>query len=318
MTPGSAPRTRGPGADSEGGFRGVQEVFRWGRQGGGCAVRRKSCGSVPPQELEVKRSLLSAGVLVALTVPVLVACKGEGGAAAGKAGVVPSASVSVSPEAVAPSASEGKGRETGGPAITHVAAARVAVESVPGGKVTSAKLRDRDGALVWEVDVMTDEPRVHNVTVDPGSGALIGSRADRMPDRARARLRYPLDALALAKVDREKAADLALTAAGGGHVRAVSVQNDDGAARWEVDVRSGDTLHRLDVDGASGAVTVGRSRTDADNSARREADGATDTPARDTRPAEGERGGRPDAETVRELSHDFGRDHYDWNRHVPR
>ncbi|MFJ7204148.1 PepSY domain-containing protein [Streptomyces sp. NPDC098789] len=220
--------------------------------------------------------------------------------------------------------------ERGGPRTARAQATETAEKSVAGGKVTSAKLERDNSAQVWKVDVMTAEPRVHHVKVDAATGALLGSRADRMPDRARPYLEIPLARLAEATVDRDGAAAVALRGAGAGFVSELSVQGDRGAPRWQVEVTDGTVRHRIDVDAKSGAVTAHTKEEHEEQEEQKEPEepavspagsGGATTPSTDSTGSDGstgDRGGRPSGDEIRELSHDYGRDHYDWTQHLPR
>ncbi|MFE0101032.1 PepSY domain-containing protein [Streptomyces sp. NPDC059009] len=210
--------------------------------------------------------------------------------------------------------------ETGGPKTSWSAAAAVAEKSVSGGQVTDVQLETDDGAQVWKIDVMTSAPRVHNITVDATTGALLGSHADRMPERARTYLKIPLAKLAAAGVGRQDAAGTALTEAGGGFVSAVSIQGSESRPVWRVKVMDGDTRHRVEVDAKSRAVVA--SEQESGSNARRSSD--RDHSGRESDRASGHESGRESGrsaasyEEVRERSDDFGRDHHDWTQHLPR
>ncbi|MGP3691410.1 PepSY domain-containing protein [Streptomyces sp. IBSNAI002] len=196
--------------------------------------------------------------------------------------------------------------EQGGTQTSWSAAVETAEKSVPGGKATDVELDDG----VWEVDVMTSEPRVHNVAVDATTGALLGSRADQMPEQARSYLKIALGKLAAATVPRTDAAATALKAAGKGYVSEVSIQGTESRPLWQIDVRDGSIRHEIDVDATSGAAVRHDKEQDDGDERRRSSDSRTGGGDSATRaPSQGE---------VRERSHDFGKDEYDWSRHVPR
>lgn len=126
-----------------------------------------------------------------------------------------------------------------------------AVRAVPG-TVTEAELDDEDGALVWELDVYGSDKVWHDVTVDAGSGKVLGKHTSD-DDRDR---HAPLSA----PVTLDAAVAAALKSAPG-TVTSVELDGHRGkAVRWEVDVRGKDgTAHELDVDAKSAAVTADRS-----------------------------------------------------------
>ncbi|MGW1771333.1 PepSY domain-containing protein [Streptomyces sp. NPDC002104] len=195
--------------------------------------------------------------------------------------------------------------ERGGPKTARAVATETAEGSVTGGKVTSVALESGNGTQVWKVDVMTDEPRVHHVNVDAATGALLGNRSDRMPERSRQYLEIPLAKLAAASVDRESAAATALQRAGAGFVSRISIQGTESAPRWQVRVTDGTVGHEIDVDAKNG--TVAQYKKGEARSSSAEVD---DQDSGDRR--------RPSEQEIRERSGNFGRDHYDWSQHVPR
>ncbi|WP_327358734.1 PepSY domain-containing protein [Streptomyces sp. NBC_01304] len=176
--------------------------------------------------------------------------------------------------------------EKGGPKTSRGTATATAEKSVSGGKVTDVELDDG----VWKVDVMASEPRVHNISVDATTGALLSTRADRMPDRARSYLRIPLAKLAAATVDRDDAAGAALKAAGSGFVSELSIQGTESRPLWQIEVTDGAVQHEIDVDAKTGKVVA--HEKDGDSHAS--------------------------YDEIRERSDNFGKDHYDWSQHVPR
>lgn len=135
-------------------------------------------------------------------------------------------------------------------------AASSAVRAVPG-TVTEAELDDEDGTLVWELDVYGSDKVWHDVTVDAGNGKVLGKHtSDDNDDRDRHAPRS-------APVTLDAAAAAALKTSPG-TVTSVELDGHGGeAVRWEVDVRGKDgRAHELNVDAASGAVTVDRADDD--------------------------------------------------------
>ncbi|MCZ2858890.1 PepSY domain-containing protein [Blastococcus sp. VKM Ac-2987] len=57
-------------------------------------------------------------------------------------------------------------------------AAEAAVESLGGGEVLGAELEDEDGYVVWEIEVRADDGTVHEVTVDAGDAAVLGTEVE--------------------------------------------------------------------------------------------------------------------------------------------
>ncbi|NGO79062.1 PepSY domain-containing protein [Streptomyces sp. YC504] len=140
-----------------------------------------------------------------------------------------------------------------GPKVAYDDAIAAAQKEVPDAKVTEAEYDD-DGDGDWEVDLITDEPRVHNVTVDATSGEVVRTHEDRIPDGQRDRLKYPLAKLDAASVSLDDAADKALENAGGGYVSKISIQGTEQRPKWDVEVTDGRVQHELDIDAKTGEV----------------------------------------------------------------
>ncbi|WP_392672624.1 PepSY domain-containing protein [Streptomyces sp. LN785] len=149
-------------------------------------------------------------------------------------------------------------REDPGAATTATGSARVrvgdavaaAVKAVPG-KVTEAELDDAGGTTVWKVDVYGSDRNRHDVTVDAGSGKVLGSHRS---DDGRGAPRP-------ASVSLAAAVDAALRSAPG-TVTSIELEGADsgyGAVHWEVGVTGGDgRRHELDVDARSARVAADR------------------------------------------------------------
>ncbi|MFJ3529602.1 PepSY domain-containing protein [Streptomyces sp. NPDC090132] len=140
--------------------------------------------------------------------------------------------------------------------VTVGDAAGAAVRAVPG-TVTEAELDDEDGRLVWELDVYGSDRAWHDVTVDPGSGKVIGKHVDDDGDRHAPRR---------TAVTLDEAVRAALGSAPG-TVTSVELEDHDGrggrAVHWEVDIRGKDGAeHERNVDAKTAKVTVDRPDSD--------------------------------------------------------
>ncbi|MFF3209335.1 PepSY domain-containing protein [Streptomyces sp. NPDC002886] len=250
-----------------------------------------------------RRRLPAAGLAAGALLLSLTACGGAGSdpgvdkaRAAGDA--APAAAASTAPEspASAPEPTPAPA-EQGGPKAPRAQAMATAENWVPGGRITDVELETEDGAQVWEIDVMTAEPRVHHLTVDATTGALLGDRADRMPDRARRHLEIPLAKLAAASVDREDAVRTAVATAGAGFVSELSIEGTEIRPLWRIEVSDGSVRHEIDIDAKTGEAA----RHQKEEKERRE--------VRD-------RSGRPSEQEIRDRSGNLGQDHYDWSQHA--
>ncbi|MGY4952754.1 PepSY domain-containing protein [Streptomyces nigrescens] len=141
--------------------------------------------------------------------------------------------------------------------ISQSQATAKALKAVPG-TATSAELDDddRNGSLVWEVEVFGKDHKSHEVIIDAGSGKVLSQHTDRDDDAAQ----DAAETQALLKADKtghDKATDQALKAVPG---TVVSYGLDDNADRngstvWEIDVLGKDHKnHDITIDASSGKV----------------------------------------------------------------
>jgi uncharacterized membrane protein YkoI len=140
--------------------------------------------------------------------------------------------------------------------LSYGEATAKALKAVPG-TATSAELdtADRDGSLIWEVDILGKDHKNHDVTVDAGNGTVLNQHTDRDDDAAE----DARETQALIKADKTghaKATDQALKAVPGTVTSYGLDDNDrDGSAVWEVDVLGKDhKSHEVTIDAATGKV----------------------------------------------------------------
>ncbi|BBJ47341.1 hypothetical protein SSPO_100590 [Streptomyces antimycoticus] len=140
--------------------------------------------------------------------------------------------------------------------VSYDEATAKALKAVPG-TATSAELdtADRNGSLIWEVDVFGKDHTNHDVTIDAGDGTVLNKHTDRDDDAAE----DAAETQALLKGDKighGKATDQALKAVPG-TVASFSLDDNDrnGATVYEVDVLGKDhKSHDVTVDAAGGKV----------------------------------------------------------------
>ncbi|MFE7783594.1 PepSY domain-containing protein [Streptomyces nigrescens] len=140
--------------------------------------------------------------------------------------------------------------------ISQSQATAKALQAVPG-TATSAELDDddRNGSLVWEVEVLGKDHKSHEVIIDAGSGKVLKQHTDRDDDAAQ----DAAETQALLKTDKtghDKATDKALKAVPGTVVSYSLDDNDhNGSTIWEVDVLGKDhKSHDVTIDAASGKI----------------------------------------------------------------
>ncbi|MFF7655031.1 PepSY domain-containing protein [Streptomyces sp. NPDC007983] len=136
--------------------------------------------------------------------------------------------------------------------VSYDEATAAALKAVPG-TATSAELdhADRNGSLVWEVDVFGKDHKSHDVTIDAGNGKVLNRHTDRDDDAAEAKAQLKAD-----KTGYGKATDQALNAVPG-TVTSYGLDDNDrnGSTVWEIDVLGKDhKSHEVTVDAANGKV----------------------------------------------------------------
>jgi uncharacterized membrane protein YkoI len=201
-------------------------------------------------KIDARRMVTGRGLLVTVVAAGALAAGGTTAAFA-TAHDGPSASPSASPSAP-PSASPSAGAPGGAapdPSVALAQAVDAALRKVPG-TVAEAELDDEHGKAVWEFDVLAQDGTWRDVTVDSGTGEVLGDRADGNDDHDGA----AEAALRKATLSAPAAADAALKAVQG-HVTSAEFEHEHGKAFWEVDVTGKDGAeHEVTVDAASGKV----------------------------------------------------------------
>ena len=139
--------------------------------------------------------------------------------------------------------------------ISQSEATGKALKAVPG-TATSAELddADRNGSLVWEVDVLGKDHKNHDVTLDAGNGKVLNKHIDRDDDAAQ----DAAETRALVKADKtghDKATGKALKAVPG-TVTSYGLDDDRSHSPvWEVDVLGKDhKSHDVTLDAGNGKV----------------------------------------------------------------
>ena len=126
------------------------------------------------------------------------------------------------------------------------------------GTAVSADLDDEGTNLVWDVDVLTAGDKWFSVQVDPSTGKVLGTHADRDDDgddaAETAQIRAAL------KGSSVTAAEAAAAAAGKGTVTSVDLDEESADQAWEVDTTAADgTGSDWRVNPDSGKLTADRS-----------------------------------------------------------
>ncbi|WP_405802580.1 PepSY domain-containing protein [Streptomyces sp. NBC_01187] len=140
--------------------------------------------------------------------------------------------------------------------ISQSEATTKALKAAPG-TATSAELdnADRNGSLIWEVDVQGKDHKNHDITIDAGNGKVLNKHTDRDDDAAQDAAETQAH-LKADKTGHDKATAKALKTVPG-TVTAYSLDDNDrdGSTVWEIDVLGKDHKnHDITIDAANGKV----------------------------------------------------------------
>lgn len=124
------------------------------------------------------------------------------------------------------------------------------------GTAVSADLDDEGTNLVWDVDVLTDGGTWFSVQVDPRTGKVLGSHADRDDDGDDAAETRQIQAAL--KGSSVTAAEAAKAAAAKGTVTSVDFDEESADRAWEVDTTAADGT------GSDWRVALGSGKVTAD------------------------------------------------------
>ena len=61
--------------------------------------------------------------------------------------------------------------------LDMAAASAIALGAVPG-SVTEAELEDEDGVIVWEMEILAEDGKEYEVTIDANSGSVLETELD--------------------------------------------------------------------------------------------------------------------------------------------
>lgn len=126
------------------------------------------------------------------------------------------------------------------------------------GTAVSADLDDEGTNLVWDVDVLTNGGTWYSVQIDPGTGKVLGSHADRDDDGDDATETEQIRAAL--KGSSVTAAEAAEAAAAKGTVTSVDLDEESKDKAWEADTTAADgTGSDWRVNPDSAKVTADRS-----------------------------------------------------------
>ncbi|UUU30848.1 PepSY domain-containing protein [Streptomyces sp. CA-210063] len=126
------------------------------------------------------------------------------------------------------------------------------------GTAVSADLDDEGTNLVWDVDILTNGGKWYSVQIDPGTGKVLGSHADRDDDGDDAAETEQIRAAL--KGSSVTAAEAAEAAAAQGTVTSVDLDEESEDKAWEVDTTAADgTGSDWRVNPDSAKVTADRS-----------------------------------------------------------
>lgn len=158
------------------------------------------------------------------------------------ADVVPSASVSSSPDAASAGGDQGIALED---------AAATAREQLPGSTVVS--IESEANGTRWEVKLVTDDGAEHELDVSSTEERVIGSPSRKQEDAADRKKRR--DQVSAATVDYRKAAATLRDAVPGARITELSIDTEQGGSVWEASVLDeAGAKHEVTIDAGNGKV----------------------------------------------------------------
>ncbi|OKH96539.1 PepSY domain-containing protein [Streptomyces uncialis] len=128
------------------------------------------------------------------------------------------------------------------------------------GTVVSVDLDEDDSKVAWDVEIIGADRNVHNVTVDPGNGKVLGSYAEK-DDDDRDDVKRDLAALKGAQVNAQ---DAVRAAAAYGTVTSLDL-DDDGSGAWDAETRASGKAADWTVSLTSAKVAPAAADTDDDS-----------------------------------------------------
>ncbi|MBQ0853331.1 PepSY domain-containing protein [Streptomyces sp. BH-SS-21] len=140
--------------------------------------------------------------------------------------------------------------------VTAADAITAALKSVRGTAV-SADLDDEGSSLVWDVDVLSSGGTWHSVSIDPGTGKVLGSHTEQEDADDTAEARAALKGSSVTAVEAARAA------AAKGTVTSVELDDDGRTPAWDVDTTAANGAEKeWKVDPRSAKVTADTSSDD--------------------------------------------------------
>lgn len=128
------------------------------------------------------------------------------------------------------------------------------------GTVVSVDLDEDDSKVAWDVEIIGGDRNVHNVTVDPGNGKVLGSYAEK-DDDDRDDVKRDLAALKGAQVNAQ---DAVRAAAAYGTVTSLDL-DDDGSGAWDAETRASGKAADWTVSLTSAKVAPAAADTESDS-----------------------------------------------------
>lgn len=126
-------------------------------------------------------------------------------------------------------------------------AVQAALRETDGGRVSEVALDSKDGRDVWEVEIIRDG-RETEVQVDATTGSVVEvERKGKVSSRKQRRLQET-------RIPMSQALDAALAHSGGGTVRKIEIDQEDGQPTYEFDIEVNGRKEEVDIDVVTGEV----------------------------------------------------------------
>jgi len=159
-------------------------------------------------------------------------------------------------------------------------AQKIALEKVPGGKVTEGELEMEAGVLIWSFDVaMEGTKNTTEVNINAVTGKIVGIDVETPADQAKEKEADKKEAAqkkleAKAKISEAKAREIALDKVPNGKIKEGELEEEKGKLIWSFDIATegSKNITEVNVDAITGKVIAVDVETPADQAKEAAAD----------------------------------------------
>ena len=143
--------------------------------------------------------------------------------------------------------------------ISYEQAKEIALAKVGGGTVKEIDLDYEHGVLVYEVEVKYNDVE-YDVDVNAATGEVVKFRSDHSTDNTSTQKpststpSQSQSGSSTAQISYEKAKEIAIAKVGGGTVKEIDLDRENGRLVYEVEVKYNEQEYEIDIDAATGEI----------------------------------------------------------------